>query len=227
MVTVDDTERVRQQVRFILFPGDWQMGQQYFYPLEVMRLRDDAGVQYNTLHASYGMVRDNGARPHQGWDLYAPVGTPVFAVGDGVIQSVETRDSGDYGKTILLIIKWEAPVASGDGAVSQGSLGAFYAHLDAVYVEQWKWIKGGEMIGRTGITGNAKRTPQYPHLHFELRTSPAIPGGKDPFRGRVDPVELFGAQLLSCGSNQLGGVDLRQMISTQPDNTARPITRQY
>ena len=48
----------------------------------------------------------------------------------------------------------------------------------------------GEIVGRTGDTGNAKGLkPEDEHLHFELRTM-ARPGkGLD---GRVSPIEIFG-----------------------------------
>lgn len=199
------------------------MGTKYFYPLEVMRLRNDAGVNNSSWGATYGMVRNGGTKPHQGWDLYAPVGTPAFAIASGVVQWV--HNGGDYGKQVLVVVPRDVPVASGSDDTRTESIGAFYAHLSEVYVKEWDQVKGGQMIGRTGVTGNA--SPSYPHLHFELRTSATIPSGTDPFRGRMDPVEILGAYLLSCGSEQIGGEDLRQMVCTMPENAAKPIEPRY
>jgi murein DD-endopeptidase MepM/ murein hydrolase activator NlpD len=73
----------------------------FYNPLEVMRLRNDAGVRFSTIGATFGPdVRRNAVGSPKGWDLYAPVGTPAYAVADGIV--VWTRDQGDYGKQLLL-----------------------------------------------------------------------------------------------------------------------------
>src|SRR4051794_11010552 len=55
---------------------------------------------------SFGRVRSSGKKPHQGWDLYAAVGTPVYAVGPGVVEYSETH--GAYGTQICLRLDAEA-----------------------------------------------------------------------------------------------------------------------
>ena len=68
-----------------------------YNPLEVMQLRNDAGLRFNSIGATFGpdVRRKSGGRPkpHQGWDLYAKIGTPVFAVAGGIV--VWTRTQGD------------------------------------------------------------------------------------------------------------------------------------
>lgn len=203
------------------------MVDKYFYPLEVMRLRNDAGLQNSNWGATYGKVRNGNTAPHQGWDLQAEVGTPVFAVGRGMIQWV--KHGGAYGAQILLVISRDVSIASGSDATRSESLGVFYAHLSTVCVKAWDQIKGGQMIGRTGISGTGPHAPnpKYPHLHFELRSSAEIPVGVDPFRGRVDPAVILGSYLLSCGTVQIGDNELKNMVCVLPENAAKPIVHKF
>src|ERR1700744_4427607 len=140
----------------------------FYNPLEVMRLRNDAGVRFSTIGATFGPdVRRNAdgtPKKHQGWDLYAPVGTPAYAVADGIV--VWTRDQGDYGKQLLLQFNKDGSLTSS----TEGTLYAFYAHLSDISSEAMSQVKGGQRIAFTGVTGNADQ--KYPHLHFEIRTTP-------------------------------------------------------
>ncbi len=151
-------------------------------PLDYMEIR--RGLPNN----GFGMVRNGGARPHQGWDLWSPVGTPIFAVSDGIIESVRIN-AGDYGTQICM--SFENPDSSGT------LLYAFYAHLSQVYVKDKDWVTEGQMIGLTGKTGNASgfTSIEDEHLHFEVRTE-ASPGRG--LRGRIDPAKFFGYDLYSC-----------------------------
>src|SRR4051794_18574789 len=119
-------------------------------PLNVMRIRRQ--LPNNT----FGMVRNQGTQPHQGWDLSASVGTQVYAVSDGLIR--EIRDEGAYGLQIMLEFQ-------------QGSqtLYAFYAHLSAVTCAEGQPVREGDMLGFSGKTGNAGTLPATDdHLHFEI-----------------------------------------------------------
>lgn len=88
--------------------------------------------------------------PHTGVDFAAPRGTPVRAVGDGVIM--EAGWNGAYGKTIDL--KHDATYLSR------------YAHLHrfADGIKPGVSVTKGQLIGYVGSTGRATG----PHLHFEL-----------------------------------------------------------
>ena len=99
---------------------------------------------------SFGAPRSGGRR-HQGVDMMAGFGTPIYAVVSG---SVSHSTSGLGGNQIWL--------AGSDGNKY------FYAHLRE-YVGSVGAVSAGDQIGRVGDTGNAKGTP---HLHFEIH-----PGG--------------------------------------------------
>jgi murein DD-endopeptidase MepM/ murein hydrolase activator NlpD len=88
--------------------------------------------------------------PHTGVDFAAQRGTPVRAVGDGVI--VEAGWNGGYGKAID--IKHDATYMSR------------YAHLDrfAEGIKPGTPVTKGQLIGYVGSTGRSTG----PHLHFEL-----------------------------------------------------------
>lgn len=96
------------------------------------------------------------ARSHSGVDVSSPHGEPtdVHAVFPGVARSIDTGNG--YGLTVEI-------VHFGDDGPH---LFSRYAHLSGVYVPpEGRWVEQGEVIGRTGATGNAETV----HLHFELR----------------------------------------------------------
>jgi murein DD-endopeptidase MepM/ murein hydrolase activator NlpD len=166
-------------------------------PLEEMKVRWDgrevSGSGMKTFDSPrFGMVRDGGARPHAGVDLDAPVGTPIFAVADGVINLARYNDPM-LGSDISLMFRPTASMltylASVGSAASEGVLFAHYAHLSAVFVETGQRVVRGTMIGRTGISGNADQ--KYPHLHFEIRKT-RFPGvGAAGLPNRIDPELMF------------------------------------
>lgn len=161
-----------------------------FLPLANSILREDdivfdkkhpksAGQLASWKGATFGHVRSGGTRVHQGWDFFAMSGTPCFAVSGGIVSKVYT--SKDYG-TVLVI-----RLLGLQSAYSE--IYAAYAHLGSALVVEGQWVKGGEKVALTGLSGNAGSYPRYPHLHFEFRTIPRPGLG---LAGRVDPKEIFG-----------------------------------
>lgn len=101
---------------------------------------------------------------HTGIDLADPLGTPVFAAADGVVQQAQamTDSSGalvGYGNYVL--------INHGDG------LQTLYGHLLAFLVKPGESVTRGQLIGMVGSTGNSTG----PHTHFEVRVdnSPVDP----------------------------------------------------
>jgi murein DD-endopeptidase MepM/ murein hydrolase activator NlpD len=134
--------------------------------------------------ARFGMVRNGGTRAHQGVDLYAPVGTPIFAVADGQIVQIQ-RNHPAYGQRIILKLAVDDAIARATGVASGSSLFVLYAHLSQISATLGK-VTRGSTIGATGVSGNADQA--YPHLHLEVRTSlnPGLGLG-----GRINPELLF------------------------------------
>ncbi len=88
--------------------------------------------------------------PHPGVDFAAQRGTPIHAVGDGIVT--EAGWNGAYGKAIDL--KHDATYTSR------------YAHMDSFAdgIHPGMAVTKGQVIGYVGSTGRATG----PHLHFEL-----------------------------------------------------------
>jgi murein DD-endopeptidase MepM/ murein hydrolase activator NlpD len=87
---------------------------------------------------------------HDGVDLVAPVGTPIYAAADGIVTGA--APNGGYGNWIHI-----------DHAAK---LSTVYGHLSAMApgIEAGVRVDKGELIGFVGNTGRSTG----PHLHFEL-----------------------------------------------------------
>ena len=105
---------------------------------------------------TWGAVR-SGGRTHQGVDILAASGTPLYAVQTGTITRKRVDSSGSLAGNALWLT---AP----DGTYF------FYAHLStfADGIVEGSAVTAGDVIGYVGATGNAS----IPHLHFEIH-----PGG--------------------------------------------------
>jgi len=100
----------------------------------------------------FGARRSNGSRKHNGVDLVADIGIPVYAIRSGYVLKAENkRANGNYVK------------------IDHGNkLCSFYLHLSSYCVKKGERVRQGQMIGRIGKTGNAFNHDMLTHLHFEV-----------------------------------------------------------
>jgi murein DD-endopeptidase MepM/ murein hydrolase activator NlpD len=91
-------------------------------------------------------------RPHEGIDLTAPRGTPIYATADGKVVQAGYREGG-FGKKVL--------IDHGHG------FRTVYGHCDEVLVEPGQEVSRGEVIAKVGSTGLSKS----PHLHYEVHVN--------------------------------------------------------
>ena len=86
----------------------------------------------------------------RGVDIVAPEGEAVHAAGDGEVIYA-SDEIASYGKMIV--------IRHADDYVTT------YAHLQDLAVTKGVQVKRGQIIGKSGKTGDVKQ----PELHFELR----------------------------------------------------------
>lgn len=99
-----------------------------------------------------GLFGDNvRGGPHRGLDIQADIGTGVLASEDGVV--VLANEVNKYGNVIYVN--------------HRGGYQTRYAHLSSFDVKAGDVVKKGQLIGQSGISGNAGDS--LPHLHFEIR----------------------------------------------------------
>jgi len=111
------------------------------------------------------------SKKHEGLDLYASIGTTAYACVEGTVYI--NYFSSTYGNCFGI-----------KGEYNGKLLYFFYAHLNKeVKFKIGEYIKIGELIGETGVTGNANKTDSKKnHLHFEVRNTTAKTGGRlNPF----------------------------------------------
>ena len=99
---------------------------------------------------------------HWGMDFSAPMGTPVYATGDGKVEKVQWSRRG-YGNQVK--------INHGYGYKT------FYAHLKKFTVKKNQNVKRGDLIGYIGNSG----TSTAPHLHYEIIKN----------NRRVNPVNFY------------------------------------
>lgn len=111
-------------------------------------------LRYGRITSGFSMHRFHPilkkSRPHLGVDYGAPVGTPVRAVGDGVVTFAAWQ--GDSGKTLKI--------------KHSGKYQTVYRHLSGYdkSIKVGARVKQGQTVAYVGKTGLATG----PHLHFEF-----------------------------------------------------------
>ena len=113
---------------------------------------------------------------HRGLDFAAPLGTPIFAAGDGIIEKAGWN--GSYGKYIRIR--------------HTGTYKTAYAHLSRFHkkIRIGKRVLQGKIIGYVGTTGRSTG----PHLHYEviknnIQVNPMkikLPAGKNVAKGDIN-----------------------------------------
>jgi peptidoglycan LD-endopeptidase LytH len=107
------------------------------------------GVRAAEVSDSWGAPR-SGGRKHEGQDIFAPRGTPVYSATEGYVVRVGENRLG--GNVVFV--------------AGAGGRWYYYAHLDshAPHLSVGDHVTPGTVLGYVGTTGNAAGTP--PHLHF-------------------------------------------------------------
>ncbi len=108
---------------------------------------------------------------HAGIDLANAIGTPIYAVSDGVV--IDAGPTAGYGMWVKL--------RHADGTVT------LYGHVNTTLVSVGQRVVAGDQIATMGNRGNSTG----PHLHFEV-----LLGGTE----RIDPVPWLAKRGLMVGN---------------------------
>ena len=147
------------------------------WALEDLRARDlmlpIPDLRPGQLRDSFNNLRGNGTRRHRAVDIPAYRGTPVLAVDDGYVVSLNRSREG--GITLY-------------ASDPTGRFVYFYAHLDRYHERMAKGLPllRGDTIGFVGATGNAVG---HPHLHFAV----SLAHGLSRWTGGtpINPVDIW------------------------------------
>jgi len=107
---------------------------------------------------SYSTGAENSGS-HPGIDIRVPIGTPVRAMANGIVEVV--KENGGFGK--LIVIR-HPNVPDPDNPIRTTTLYSCYAHLNAIYVEEGDIVHREEHIADSGNSGLVSG----PHLHFQI-----------------------------------------------------------
>ncbi|MBO4566884.1 MAG: M23 family metallopeptidase [Bacteroidales bacterium] len=103
---------------------------------------------------------------HNGVDLIAVQGAPVYATASGIVAKVNKSRRGE-GNTVEIKHK--------GGYVTR------YSHLREINVQQGQAVSKGRVVGTVGMSGNS----YAPHLHYEVRRDSLV----------LDPLSYFFASV--------------------------------
>lgn len=109
-------------------------------------------IEQMSLSSSYGMrvhpITGKVAR-HNGIDIPAPAGTPIYATADGIVGRAQRL--GGYGNYV--------EIEHGNAIQTR------YGHMSSYIVTPGQSVKKGQIVGYVGSTGRSTGN----HLHYEVR----------------------------------------------------------
>ncbi len=137
-------------------------------------------------------------RPHTGVDFAAPIGTPIFAAGNGTI--VQAGWSSGYGRRI------EVQHANGYVTTYNHMSGFARGSVPGARVRQ------GQVIGYLGQTGLATG----PHLHYEVLVNGHF---VDPMKVKLARTREFDGRMLATFTKERDRID--ELLSKAPNAQAQ------
>lgn len=116
-------------------------------------------VRYPLPQGSYYVSRTVGSG-HNGADMVAPAGTPIFAAAGGVVR-VSSESYFGYGVAIVI-----------DSVVGGQRVSTLYGHMTngTRAVSAGQTVQPGQFIGKVGNTGRSYGA----HLHFEVHVNGSL-----------------------------------------------------
>lgn len=120
---------------------------------------------------------------HNGLDMIASSGEPVYASAEGVVSDVKKSRKG-LGNVVT--------VDHGNGYYTR------YAHLADIEVRKGRKVKKGTRLGYVGMSGNSFA----PHLHYEVLRDTLVMDPVHYFFASVSPEEYVNMLIMSASTGQ-------------------------
>ncbi|MGF7171515.1 murein DD-endopeptidase MepM/ murein hydrolase activator NlpD [Sphingobium xanthum] len=150
-------------------------------------------VENISLTSSFGNRSDpfNGRRRmHQGIDIPGPIGTPIYATADGVVQRAEWANG--YGNLV--------EINHGNGLETR------YGHMSKLIAQPNERVRRGQLIGLMGSTGRSTGS----HLHYEVRIAGAAVNPMPYIEGTNYELALAQAKAHNEQQIAMGGPEARK-----------------
>lgn len=139
---------------------DLSSGETYKLPVQVGRsgqALSKGDKPWIVGHFSPNAPTDKNHKFHNGVDLKADFGIPVYPIASGIVKEVGVGNiSGNYVSCLH----------------ENGKVQSFYGHLESVKVGKGQMVTQSTIIGTVGDTGNAKG--RGAHLHYEVKVNGAL-----------------------------------------------------
>ncbi len=123
----------------------------------------------------YGSTMGGTFQQHQGVEFNNPIGTPVHAIGSGVVVFAGRAERG----ALTVAIRHDSTLTV-DG--KRAYVFSTYYHNSRLLVHVGERVAAGQVISRVGNTGRATN----PHLHLEVHVAPT-----ENVQAIVDPAQRF------------------------------------
>lgn len=114
---------------------------------------------------------------HKGMDFTAPVGTPIYASGNGTI--IRSERSATFGNVVYI-----------DHGYGYKTI---YAHMSKIKGKRGQKVKRGDLIGYVGNTGRSVSA----HLHYEVHKNDRALNPINFYYGDLTPEEFVAMQKAS------------------------------
>lgn len=148
---------------------------------------------------------------HRGLDIPTPLGTPIFAAADGVVQTAGIHPS--YEDPVIRIRHYRPgkTTCSGGG----GCYNTLYMHVSNWIVSEGQTVQKGQLIGHTGAASSSG----WEHLHFEVRDAPANDPSSSWSRDAVSVFHLLPYDEPNNSLVTFGSVDIADPQAVQAELT--------
>ena len=192
--------------RKLLEPGPvrpcYDSHRKIYNPLIDMIIAPTDSSKTNYIGSTFGYTRSGGTKEHKGLDLYAPEGTPVYAMYDGIISKKQRFVTSQPNRN-----DEEWPVDYNEDKNGAGNRFSIECELggETIYFVYWHMMSetplainprtgenfkpgdevfAGEIVGYTGRTGNAYNVDYY-HLHLGVMDKDDFLNPEDFINGKL------------------------------------------